>query len=101
MDLSICSWVRGIPQDAGIFYEHTKPFYGANVTAVVEYENGVPVGYMEGWDDQRITRCFFVPGIYKPQMYPEHKDALNLGEVDRIAVSEALKDLTLIASKGK
>jgi predicted DNA-binding WGR domain protein len=95
------AWTRGIPQDAGIFYEHTKPFYGANVTAVVNYEDGVPVGYMEGWEDQRITSCFFVPGIYKPQMYPEHKNAMKLGEVDRIAVSEVLKDLALIASKGK
>jgi hypothetical protein len=95
------AWVRGVPQDAGIFYEHTKPFYGAEVTAVVQYSDGVPVGYMEGWDDQTITECFFVAGIYKPHMYPDHKKALKLGDVDRVAVSEVLKDLTLIASKGK
>jgi hypothetical protein len=34
-------WLRGIPQDAGVFYEHTKPFYAAGVTAVVGYP-GVP-----------------------------------------------------------
>ena len=95
------AWQRGIPQDAGIFYEHAKPFYGAGITAVVNYEEGVPVGYMEGWEDQRLTNCFFVPGIYTPKMYPEHKNAMKLGDVDPVAVSEVIKDLTLIASKGK
>jgi hypothetical protein len=95
------AWLRGIPEDGGVFHELSKPFYGPNVTAIVEYEMGVPVGYMEGWEDQKITRCFFVPGVYSPKMYPDHKKALKLGEVDPIAVSEVLKDLTLIASKGK
>lgn len=94
-------WQRGIPQDAGIFYSHSKPFYGANVTAVVEYEEGVPVGYMEGWDDQMITRCFFIPGVWKPDMYPDHKNVLRLGEVDPVVISEVLADLTGIAAKGK
>jgi predicted DNA-binding WGR domain protein len=93
-------WARGVPQDAGIFYEHSKPFYGANVTAVVQYD-GVPVGYYEGWDDQKMERCFFVPGIYTPEMYPEHKQALPLGEVDPVVISEVLNDLTSIAAKGK
>jgi hypothetical protein len=62
-------WERGIPQDGGVFFEHSKPFYGANVTAVVEYD-GVPVGYMEGWDDQHVTRCFFVRGSTRPRCTP-------------------------------
>jgi predicted DNA-binding WGR domain protein len=95
------AWIRGIPQDGGVFYEHTKPFPGAAITAVVEYEQGVPVGYMEGWDDQEITRAYFVRGVYKPAMYPKHEDTLKLGEVDPVAISEVLKDLILIASKGK
>jgi predicted DNA-binding WGR domain protein len=94
------NWVRGIPQDAGIFYEHSKPFYGANITAVAQYEEGVPVGYMEGWDDQRLTSCFFVPAIYTPTSYPKHSDALPLGKVDPVVISEVLRDLTLVASKG-
>ena len=30
-------WNRGIPEGAGVFHEHTKPFVGANVTAVIQY----------------------------------------------------------------
>lgn len=95
------AWVRGIPEDAGIFYEHSKPFPGANVTAFVQYSDGVPVGYMEGWDDQKLTSCFILPGIYKPTIYPDHKQTLKLSKVDPVVISEVLKDLILIASKGK
>ncbi len=95
-------WERGIPQDGGCFFSHTKPFYGANVTAVVEYE-GVPVGYMDGWDDQKMEKCFFLKGIRTPQSYPhyEEKNALKLSDIDPVAISETLSDLTFVASKGK
>jgi predicted DNA-binding WGR domain protein len=93
-------WERGIPQDGGVFFEHSKPFPGADVTAVVVYD-GVPVGYMEGWDDQHLERCFFVSGIYSPEMYPEHKNAVTLAGVDDVAISEVLADLIFVASKGK
>jgi predicted DNA-binding WGR domain protein len=91
-------WNRGVPEDAGVFSEHSKPFYGTNVTAVAQYD-GVPVGYYEGWDDQKIERCFFVPGIYTPEMYPDHVEAVPLGEVDPVAISEVLNDLYLVSSK--
>ena len=58
-------------------------FYGANVTAVLGYEIGVPIGYMEGWEDQKLTECFFLSGIYTPQMYPRHEKSLTLGKVGR------------------
>jgi hypothetical protein len=90
--------VRGIPQDAGVFYEHSKPFYGANITAIVQYQ-GVPIGYMDGWDDQSIECCFFLDGIYTPEMYPNHNKAIKLGDVDAVVISEVLQDLTTIAAK--
>lgn len=94
-------WTRGIPQDAGIYYEHSKAFLNANVTAFVHYQ-GVPVGGMEDWDDQTIESCMFVPGIRKPTWYDDHtKEALPLGSIDPVVLSEVLRDLTLIASKGK
>jgi hypothetical protein len=96
--LEKAGWLRGIPQDAGVFYEHFKIFSGANVTVVVEYD-GVPIGYMEGWEDQSIERCFFLKGIYTPTMYPNHANAIALGDVDAVAISEVLKDLTAIAAK--
>jgi hypothetical protein len=95
------SWFRGIPADGGVFSEHTKPFYGAAVTAVLQYTNGVPVGYLEGWEDQEITGCFFLPGIRKPDYWSEDREAIPLGLVDPVVISEVLSDLSLIASKGK
>ena len=83
-----------------MFYEHSKSFCGANVTAVVQYP-GVPVGNIGGWDDQNIERCFFVAGIYTPQDYPDHKRVLKLGAVDPVVISEVLRDLTVLATKGK
>jgi hypothetical protein len=93
-------WTRGVPEDAGIFHEHSRPFFGANVTAVVEYD-GVPVGYIQEWDDQRIERCFFVPGIYQPVCYPRHKKRVRLGRLDAVTISEVLRDLTTVASKSR
>jgi hypothetical protein len=93
-------WVRGIPEDGGVFSEHSKPFYGANITAIVQYY-GVPVGYMEGWEDQAIESCFFLEGIYTPQMYPDHKQAIALGKIDPVVISEVLQDLTAIAAKAQ
>jgi hypothetical protein len=94
-------WQRGVPQDAGWVGEHSKPFYGANVTAVINYEEGFSVGYWEGAGDQTIQRIFFVPGIYTPRMYPEHKNALRLADVDPIARSEVLGDCELLVTKAK
>lgn len=93
-------WARGVPEDGGVFSEHSKPFYGANVTAIVGYECGIPVGYMEGWEDQKVTECFFIPGIHTPQMYPRYKDTLSLGNVDPVVLSEVIADLNVLASKG-
>lgn len=94
-------WARGVPEDGGVFHEHSKPFYGANITAVAQYE-GVPVGsYMADWDDQSVERCFFVPGLYTPESYPSHGAAMPLGEVNPIAVSEVLADLETLAEKAR
>ncbi len=92
-------WSRGIPQDAGLFHEHSKPFEGANVTAVVEY-GGIPID-MDDVEDQEVKRCFFVPGTHTPRLYPAHKNAVQLGEVDPVVMSEVLGTLGVIASKGK
>jgi len=93
-------WNRGIPEDGGVFFEHTKPFYGGGITAVVQYE-GVPVGYMVDWDDQHLETCFFLKGIYTPEMYPDHKKKLALGKVDPLVISEVLADLCTVAAKGR
>lgn len=92
-------WLRGVPEDGGVFHEHRKLFFGANVTAVVEYP-GIPVGSMVDWEDQTIERCFFVPGVVPPEIYPDHK-GLALATIDPIVVSETLHDLAIVAEKAK
>jgi predicted DNA-binding WGR domain protein len=92
-------WVRGIPADAGYISEHSKPFYGAAVTAVVEYETGFCVGYLQDSEDMEIDRVVFIPGIAGPEMYREIKDAIPLKDIDPVVISEVLADLTLVASK--
>jgi hypothetical protein len=94
-------WQRGVPADAGWVGEHSKQFYGANVTAVIDYEEGFSVGYWEGAGEQTIKRLFFIPGLYTPQMYPDHKNALRLSDVDPIAISEVLGDCELLLTKAK
>jgi predicted DNA-binding WGR domain protein len=93
-------WLRGIPEDGGVFHEHTKAFEGANVTAVIQYP-GIPVGMMVDWEDQEVESCFFVPGIYTPKMYPDHNKALPLGSVDTVVISEVLGTLGALAAKAK
>ncbi len=93
-------WIRGMAEDGGVYHEHSKPFPAAGVTAIVEYY-GVPMGYIEGWDEQSIDRCYFVHGHYRPEVYARHDERAKLGEVDPIAVSEVLADLAVVASKGR
>jgi hypothetical protein len=91
-------WLRGVPEDGGVFHEHSKVFPGANVTAIAEYE-GISVGAIDSSYPQSIERCFFFEGIYTPQIYPRHPDPLPLSEVDPLVISEVLEDLMAIAAK--
>ncbi len=93
-------WVRGVPQDAGVVHEHTKPFPASGVTAVLGYEIGVPVGYVEGWEDQRLTAAYFV-ATSEGRAWAGGSKAVPLGEVNPVVVSEVLADLTELASKAE
>ena len=97
-------WERGAAQDAGGFYEHVKIFESADTSACVEYEPGLFMGGQEYWEPQKMTTAYFVPGLYKPKTYwnyPDKKRALPLSEIDPVAISEVLKDLTELAAKGE
>jgi hypothetical protein len=93
-------WARGIPEDAGIFHQHSKAFDGAKVTAVIEYE-GIPIGAMVDWDDQEVEKCYFIPGIHSPRAYPDYKNPIHLGQVDPVVISEVLGTLGALAAKSK
>lgn len=95
-------WQRAQPADGGGFSEHTKPFYGANVTAVAQYDPGCAVGWIVEADPQRFDDVFFVPGIFLPgEMWPAHNKRLKWGDIDPVVVSEVLADLTSIYAKEK
>ncbi|MGL5082274.1 MAG: DUF4132 domain-containing protein [Microcoleaceae cyanobacterium] len=97
-------WTRGTPQDGGVFDLHYKQFEQANITAVIGYREGIPVGYMDGWDDQTLESCYFLGNLEQPWGYwfddRDHK-MLTLGAVDPIVISEVLSDLNTLAAKGR
>ncbi len=94
-------WTRG-PVENGLFNHHSKQFIGYELTAIVTYHEGLPVGNMEHWDDQTIERLFFVEGIQNGALCSP-SDAVNrrLTDVNKVVVSEVLRDLTAIVVKGK
>ena len=92
-------WIRGFPQDGGVFFSHSKPFYAAGVTALATYP-GVPIGYMDGWEDQKIETVYFLRGIVEDDGWFDRKERIKLSDVDAIVLSEVLRDLTQVAAKG-
>ncbi|MBY0523277.1 MAG: DUF4132 domain-containing protein [Gemmataceae bacterium] len=96
------AWTRGSGDDHGVIMEYCKPFPSANVSALVCFEDGIPMG-LPDWEDQKITHCFFLPGVYVPESYPHHdkKKKVALGKVDPVVLSEVLADLATVAAKAK
>lgn len=90
-------WTRGPAEDGGVFYVHYKRFYAADLTAAVFY-NGVPMQMVNDWEDQTIEKCYFVQGRYVH--WGDKNKRVALGQVPSLVLSEVLRDLHLIASKG-
>ncbi len=96
-------WNRGEAQDGGVFFEHSKAFESAGVTAVVHYD-GVPMGYMVDWEDQSPEEVFFLNEVVHETYYVssyDRKHLAKLGTVDPIVMSEVLSDLEILAGKAK
>ncbi|HEX6289513.1 MAG TPA: WGR and DUF4132 domain-containing protein [Herpetosiphonaceae bacterium] len=94
-------WVRDMPADGGGFSGHSKPFDQANLTAVVQYREGVAVGWIVDAPDQQIEYVAFVPGIRAPEYWPNYNDRLPLTEIDPVVLSEVLNDMLVLAAKAK
>jgi predicted DNA-binding WGR domain protein len=94
------AWVRGAPGDGGIVHEHSKSFPAAGVTAVLEYEEGIPVGFVQDWEDQTLGVAFLVKTSEARHWFEQNK-ALPLAKVNVVVLSEVLADLTLLASKAE
>ncbi len=86
-------WVHGHPQDAGFVGDHSKPFFSANITAVIEH-TGYPIGSREYADPQKVESLYFIPGTEVPPPWRSTKKRMKLDKVDKKAVSEVLFDLS-------
>ncbi len=95
-------WVHGLPADGGHVDSLSKSFPGAGVTAQVHLDPGLSIGWMEGADKQAIAAVRFVVGEPpRGYYYSDKADAVPLGEVDAIVVSEVLSELSRIAAKAE
>ena len=87
--------------DGGWFDEHSKQFPSANVTAVVHYDGGVSYGYIEPDETLKLETCYFVEGLRGASGYMRKEKKITIGNVNPIAVSEVLTDISALAAKGK
>ena len=94
-------WLRDAPADGGGFSGHSKQFLAAHVTAVVQYEDGVAVGYIIDAGEQNLEYIAFVPGLQNPDWWPQHMDRLPLKQIDAVVISEVLNDIQLVLAKAK
>jgi hypothetical protein len=94
-------WIRGVGLDGGCFDEHSKQFAAAELTAVVHYEGTVGFGYIDPNENLTFTNCYFVEGMREPSGYQDKEKTVKLANVDPVAISEVLTDLSALAAKAK
>jgi hypothetical protein len=95
-------WVRGAAMDGGGFDEHSKQFPAANVTAVVNYEGAVAMGYIDPNELLTLETVYFCPGLRAPSGYGwDAEKKVPLGKVSPIVVSETLADMQVLRTKAK
>jgi hypothetical protein len=94
-------WVQGAVE-SGMFDEHSKFFETANVTAICQYQEGLPVYFQDEDYDRFIDHCVFVAGKVSPESERDlNEGGLALGEVDAIVMSEVMGDLFELSKKAK
>ena len=95
-------WIRGEGMDGGGFDEHSKQFPAADVTAVVQYEGNVGMGYIDPDELLTLESIHFCPGMRPPSGYGwGSKKKLKLKDVNPIVFSEVVADLQVLKSKAK
>ena len=92
-------WVKDTPADGGGFMQHSKYFPSVDITAFIQYDPGLSIGWYD--EEQRISSVYFVPGHIKPDWWGNHKNKLMLLEVDAVVVSEVLRMVHVLVSKGE
>ena len=96
-------WLRGEALDGGGFCDHLKQFDGSGVTAIVSYDGGVGMGYIDPNEIVTITNVQFMAGMHSTfgHYWGRKESFLHLSEVPPVVVSEVIAELTGLAAKGK
>lgn len=96
-------WIRGLGMDGGGFDEHSKQFPAADVTAVVNYDGTVGMGYIDPDELLEVTTCTFIKGMRGPSGYGfgDKEKIVALKNVDPIVISEVIADLNELKAKAK
>jgi uncharacterized protein DUF4132 len=90
-------WRRRFSPERAMVCSHCRFFPGANVTAVLQYEEGL--GSAPIWTDQTIARCCFISGELEGNGPADLPEQLPLLQVDPVVISEVLRDLTGACSR--
>jgi len=96
-------WTRGTAMDGGGFDEHSKQFPAADVTAVVNYEGAVSMGYIDPNELLTLETAYFCRGMRGPSGYGgDGKDKkVPLGDVSPVVISEVLSHMQVLKGKAK
>jgi hypothetical protein len=101
-------WDRGRPvpgasrRFGALAMTHLRYFHQAQLTAVLGYQIGVPIGsfpYDSSYPEQTLNGCYFVPRLDEPSGGFTPADAVPLSKVDKVVMSEVLTTLETLASK--
>lgn len=88
-------WIR-IGGGYGNFSQHYKHFASSGVTAFVEYDGVSGYGYINPEENTSLGNCYFSSGSKE---YSSKTDKLKLSEVDPIAVSEVINEISTLTAK--
>ncbi|MFO0946819.1 MAG: DUF4132 domain-containing protein [Planctomycetota bacterium] len=95
-------WITGTPREFGSVFVHSRSYRGADVTAIL-YHGGVLLGYYQEAIESAIGPLAFVKGEHGrvPADGFSPKDWLPLGSIEKVAFSEAVRDVDRLARAGK
>lgn len=84
-------WIRGAPQDGGAVLWMVKPFRAADVTAVLDFQPGLGMGY-DFEENQEIRELTFVRGVHSDR--PGYRiEGVPLSEVDPVVYAEVVASI--------
>ena len=84
-------WIRGTPQDGGVVLWMVKPFRNSDVTAVLDFQPGLGMGY-DFEQQQEIRELTFVRGVHSDK--PGYRlEGIPLSEIDPVVYAEVVASI--------